>query len=180
MFLKYIKIFLIFLILNYPNSSMSNSYPIYKNASSIAILDQDSLFSKSIWGQNVLENVEKLLAELALENRSIEKELESEELNLTELRKTKSKSDFDILALKFDKKVKQIRTIQSDKKIQINTFLNKSRSRFFEKVTPILLELIAELGVEVLLNKDTVALASLGSDITNVAIIRINSKLNLE
>jgi len=180
MFLKYIKIFLIFLILNYPNSSMSNSYPIYKNTSSIAILDQDSLFSKSIWGQNVLENVEKLLAELALENRSIEKELESEELNLTELRKTKSKSDFDILALKFDKKVKKIRTIQSDKKIQINTFLNKSRSRFFEKVTPILLELIAELGVEVLLNKDTVALASLGSDITNVAIIRINSKLNLE
>jgi Skp family chaperone for outer membrane proteins len=33
------------------------------------------------------------------------------------------------------------------------------------------------LGVEVLLNKDTVALASTGSDITKAAIAKINSQL---
>ena len=45
-------------------------------------------------------------------------------------------------------------------------------------ITPILLNYIDELGIEVLLNKDTVALTSLGSDITQSAINRINEKLN--
>jgi hypothetical protein len=36
------------------------------------------------------------------------------------------------------------------------------------------------LGIEVILNKDTVALASLGSDITKSAINRINNKLKFE
>ena len=58
-----------------------------------------------------------------------------------------------------------------------NFFLNEKRKLFFEKITPILLSFIDELGIEVLLNKDTVALASTGSDITMVAIARINSQL---
>jgi len=53
----------------------------------------------------------------------------------------------------------------------------KNRKLFFEKVTPILLDYINELGIEVLLNKDTVALASLGSDITISAINKINEQL---
>ena len=56
-------------------------------------------------------------------------------------------------------------------------FLNENRKLFFEKVTPILLDYINELGIEVLLNKDTVALASLGSDITISAINKINEQL---
>ena len=60
---------------------------------------------------------------------------------------------------------------------KINDFLNDNKKIFFEKITPILLGFIDELGVEVLLNKDTVALASTGSDITKAAIAKINSQL---
>ena len=60
---------------------------------------------------------------------------------------------------------------------QINIYLNENKKLFFEKITPILLSYIDELGIEVILNKDTVALASLGSDITKSAINRINNKL---
>ena len=49
---------------------------------------------------------------------------------------------------------------------------------FFENITPILLSYIDELGIEVLLNKDTVALASLGSDITKSAINKIKEPNN--
>ena len=45
----------------------------------------------------------------------------------------------------------------------------KTEKLFFEKITPILLSYIDELGIEVILNKDTVALASLGSDITTIS-----------
>ena len=127
----------------------------------------------------ILNNVEKRVTKLATENRTIEKELEFEELNLTKVRKIKSKLEFNVLALEFDKKVKNIINIQDNKQIEINNYLNKNRILFFQKVTPILLAFIDELGVEVLLNKDTVALASLGSDITNAAISRINENLEV-
>jgi len=124
-----------------------------------------------------LKNVEDKVTELAAENRLIESELELEELNLTKVRKNTSKIEFDILALKFDGKVKKIRNEQSIKQRQINIYLNENKKLFFEKITPILLSYIDELGIEVILNKDTVALASLGSDITKSAINRINNKL---
>ena len=138
---------------------------------------KEALFSKTEWGKNILKNVEDKVTELAAENRLIESELELEELNLTKVRKNTSKIEFDILALKFDGKVKKIRNEQSIKQRQINIYLNENKKLFFEKITPILLSYIDELGIEVILNKDTVALASLGSDITKSAINRINNKL---
>ena len=159
------------------NLSYGQTYPIYQKLSAIAVLDQESLFSETEWGRNILKNVEDKVTELAAENRLIESELELEELNLTQVRKSTSKIEFDILAIKFDDKVKKIRAEQSIKQREINIYLNESKKLFFEKITPILLNYIDELGIEVLLNKDTVALASLGSDITNSAINRINEKL---
>ena len=158
--------------------SYGQTYPLYKKLSAIAVLDQESLFSETYWGKNILKNVEKKVTELATENRFIEDELELEEFNLTKVRKITAKIEFDILAIEFDNKVKKIRDEQSLKQHEINNYLNENRKLFFEKITPILLNYIDELGIEVLLNKDTVALASLGSDITQSAINRINEKLN--
>ena len=165
------------LFIFFANLSYGQTYPIYQKLSAIAVLDQEALFSETEWGRNILKNVEDKVTELAAENRLIESELELEELNLTKVRKNTSKIEFDILALKFDGKVKKIRNEQSIKQRQINIYLNENKKLFFEKITPILLSYIDELGIEVILNKDTVALASLGSDITKSAINRINNKL---
>ena len=178
MFLKIFKyIFINLLLICFTNLSYAQTYPVYKNFSAIAVLDQDALFSKSEWGKKVLRNVENQVSKLSNENRAIEAALELEESELTELRKKISKIEFDVLAINFDKKVKKIRLEQADKQRKINIFLNENRKLFFEKVTPILLDYINELGIEVLLNKDTVALASLGSDITISAIDKINEQI---
>jgi Skp family chaperone for outer membrane proteins len=174
--IKYVFFSILFICVT--NVSYGQTYPIYQKLSSIAILDQESLFSNTKWGKNILKNVENKVIRLATENRSIENELEQEELNLTKVRKITAKVEFDILAIQFDEKVKKIRDEQSLKQREINNYLNKNRKLFFEKITPILLSYIDELGIEVLLNKDTVALASLGSDITKSAINRINEKLD--
>ena len=173
--IKYVFFSVLFICVS--NLSYGQSYPIYQKLSAIAVLDQESLFSETYWGKNILKNVEKKVTELTAENRLIESELELEELNLTKVRKNTSKIEFDILALKFDGKVKKIRNEQSIKQRQINIYLNENKKLFFEKITPILLSYIDELGIEVILNKDTVALASLGSDITKSPINRINNKL---
>jgi Skp family chaperone for outer membrane proteins len=173
--IKYISFSVLFICV--ANFSNGQSYPIYKKLSSIAVLNQESLFSETVWGKNILKNVEDKVTILAAENRLIENELELEELELTKVRKSISKIEFDILAINFDGKVKQIRDQQAIKQRDINIYLNENKKLFFEKITPILLSYIDELGIEVLLNKDTVALASLGSDITISAINRINEKL---
>ena len=173
--IKYVLISLLFIC--FANFSYGQTYPIYKKLSAIAVLDQDSLFSESEWGKKVLKNVENQVQKLSNENIFIQKALELEEAKLTKIRKTITKVEFDELAIKFDQKVKKIRSEQADKQRKINVFLNENRKLFFEKVTPILLDYINELGIEVLLNKDTVALASLGSDITISAINKINEQL---
>jgi len=172
--------YIIFSILFICLSSFSHgqTYPLYQKLSAIAVLDQESLFLETFWGKNILKNVEEKVTDLAAENRLIEGELELEEFNLTKVRKITAKIEFDVLAIEFDNKVKKIRDQQSSKQREINNYLNENRKLFFEKVTPILLNYIDELGIEVLLNKDTVALASLGSDITKSAINRINEKLD--
>ena len=173
---KYIFLNLLF-IFTY-HSAFAQTYPVYKKLSTIAVLDQESLFSETEWGKEILKNIENKVTELAAENRLIESELELEELNLTKVRKITAKIKFDILAIEFDEKVKKIRDEQSLKQREINNYLNENRKLFFEMITPILLNYIDELGIEVLLNKDTVALTSLGSDITQSAINRINEKLD--
>jgi Skp family chaperone for outer membrane proteins len=174
--IKYVFYSVLFICLT--NYSFAQKYPLYKKLSVIAILDQEYLFAESEWGRDILENVEDKVSKLAAENRLIESELEFEELDLTKIRKITAKIDFDIIAIEFDKKVKKIRNEQALKQREINNYLNENRKLFFEKITPILLNYIDELGIEVLLNKDTVALASLGSDITQSAINRINEKLD--
>ncbi|MDC0487316.1 OmpH family outer membrane protein [Amylibacter sp.] len=174
--IKYVFFSVLFICVS--NFSYGQSYPLYQKLSAIAILDQEALFSKTEWGKNILKNVEDKVTELATENRSIESKLKLEELDLTKVRKKTDKIEFDILAMQFDEKVKKIRDEQSLKQREINNYLNENRKLFFVKITPILLNYIDELGIEVLLNKDTVALASLGSDITKSAINRINEKLD--
>jgi Skp family chaperone for outer membrane proteins len=179
---KNIKLLLLsFFIFNfYTQSSLSQTYPVYNNFSKIVVLNQEDLFENSEWGLVVLNNVKKRVNNLSLQNRSIEKQLEAEELTLTKIRKIKSKNEFDKLSFEFDEKVNNIRLSQAQKQLDINTYLNENRILFFKEVTPILLDLIKDLGVEVVLNKDTVAVATLGSDITELALIKINERLNLD
>lgn len=116
MHLKIFKyVFINVLLICFTNISYAQTYPVYKNSSAIAVLDQDALFSESEWGKEVLKNVEKKVSKLSDENRSIETALELEESELTKVRKTISKIEFDVLAIKFDEKVKKL-----DQNKQIN------------------------------------------------------------
>ena len=103
--IKYVFFSVLFICVT--NFSYGQTYPIYQKLSAIAILDQESLFSNTKWGKNILKNVEDKVTKLAAENRTIESELELEELNLTKTRKIITKIEFDILAIEFDKKVKK-------------------------------------------------------------------------
>jgi hypothetical protein len=116
--IKYVFFSVLFICVT--NFSYGQSYPLYQKLSTIAVLDQEALFSKTEWGKNILKNVEDKVTELATENRFIESKLKLEELDLTKVRKKTKKIEFDILAMQFDEKVKKIRDEQSLKQLEIN------------------------------------------------------------
>jgi Skp family chaperone for outer membrane proteins len=171
------KRLLVMLLLSLPMSVTAQSFPVFDGVAGIGIVDQDALFSQSNAGRGYVSAFETAGKQLAAENLSIQQSLEVEERELTEIRKTLSSKEFEILALDFDKKVKRIRAEQATKERTLTQQLAQNRASFYEDITPILLALLEERKIEVLLNKKTVVLAVRGSDITQVAIQRINEVL---
>ena len=100
--IKYVFISVLFIC--FTNISYGQTYPVYKKLSAIAVLDQDSLFSESEWGKNVLKNVENQVLKLSNENIVIQTALELEEAKLTKIRKTNTKIEFKRLYLIFFQK----------------------------------------------------------------------------
>ena len=156
---------------------VGQTFPIFGTGAKIAIVDQEALFTQSALGKAIINGYAVRGKELALENAMIQKSLEQEELQLTKDRKTMVVAEFTILAQEFDEKVKRIRVEQANKERAINQELSQDRKIFFEKMTPILLGFIDDNGIEVVLNKETVVLATTGQDITQAAIQRIDELL---
>jgi Skp family chaperone for outer membrane proteins len=155
----------------------AQTFPIYGNSGRIGILDREALFTQSAAGKSILSTYEEKAKQLASENKEIQAQLEKEELELTETRKSMDATSFNLLATTFDEKVKKIRAEQSNKERVLNLTLNQNRTNFFERLSPILQKFIEANGIEVVLKKETVVLSTSGRDITQAAIQRIDEML---
>lgn len=140
-------------------------------------LDQDKLFTASDFGQRVRETVEERARALGSENREIETALSEEERQLTEQRATLDPESFRALAEEFDRKVVEIRARQDRKAREIDAFAEDERTRFFQEVLPILVELLRESGAVAIIEDRAVVLAAEPMDITGTALRRVNDRL---
>jgi Skp family chaperone for outer membrane proteins len=140
-------------------------------------LDQERLYSDSLYGK-ALE--EKSLADtqaLAAENRKIEADLSAEEAALTERRKLETPEAFEILAEAFDAKVEKIRAEQEAKAIALKSGRDTQRQQFFDAAVPVLAELMRQSGAYAILNHDAVILSFDSIDITTRAIAALDATL---
>lgn len=143
----------------------------------VLTLDQDRLFEESAWGRDALTRAEEATAALAAENRRIEQALEKEERDLTERRANMTAADFAVLATEFDAKVEEIRAAQDAKSRAISRRLDEDRTRFFQAVTPVLGQLLAETGAAAILADGAVVMSLTSLDITETAISRVDAVL---
>lgn len=146
-------------------------------ASSILVLNQDRLLQQTEFGIRIQREIEEASAILAAQNRTIEQQLTTEELSLTELRPTMSPEDFRVLADEFDLRVDGIRTAQAAKARDLQAQSEAARQRFFEETVPVLLQIVETRGASVLLDSRTVLLSAGTVDITDVAIDTIDAAL---
>lgn len=145
--------------------------------SPILTIESDRLFSDSAYGKRAAREIEAESAVLAAENRRIEAELTAEERALTDQRAELEAEAFRILADAFDEKVQGIRRAQETKARDLAQRGERRRVEFFRSARPVLENLMQESGASVILERSSVFLSSNVTDVTDLAITRIDRAL---
>ena len=145
-----------------------------KPFSLVLTIDSDRVYTSSLSAREIATEIEAQRAALAAENRRIEIDLETEEKELTEKRKTLESAEFRGLADAFDEKVRRIRSEQDGKQLELQQLLEEDRRDFVELIGPLLSKIGNERGALVILELRDVLLSADSIDITNEAIARLN------
>lgn len=164
------------LLLSLSAQTVAQTFPVFQEAT-VAYLNRDLLFTDSDVGKALIEQNRVVSEELRTELRQIEGELSREEDALVEQRKTDDPDVFKQKAQAFDEKVKKIRAEQDLRVRALRSSLETARFDFYSRADPILRQLMKERGIILLLNQNSVLIATENSDITSEAIARINDQM---
>ena len=145
--------------------------------SPILTIEADRLFTDSLFGQRVAREREADSAVLSAENRKIEASLTEEERSLTERRAQMEPDAFRVLADAFDEKVQEIRRTQDAKARALNQRGEADRVSFLQAAAPVLEKLMRDTGAAVILERGSVFLSLNATDITDLAIERIDAAI---
>ena len=136
----------------------------------------EALYTQSDFGQRIAREIEAESIDIAAENRQIEAELTAEERALTVLRDSLAPAEFRARAEAFDEKVQRLRREQDDKARAVGTRNDEARRALLSAAQPILLQLMVESGAVAILDRRVVLLSVDSVDITEQAILRVNSE----
>jgi len=170
-------LFTLCLSLQSPTAAIAQSYPTSEQFLSVATINQDRLFSGSLFGKNFNEKFQNDANTLAEENRRIEKELADEEADLTQKRKELSNTEFRALAAIFNEKVEIIRRDQAQKLNVLNASRIQAQRTFFVQAQPVIVKLMQERGIQFILNDQAIFMSGTSGDITDNAIEHIDRVL---
>lgn len=145
--------------------------------SAILTVSADRLFAESSFGRRIAREIEADSAVLAAENRRIEAELGAEESDLTERRAGMEPSAFRILADAFDEKVQEIRRTQDAKARALGKRGEAAQVEFLNVARPVLEALMRDAGAGVILERSSVFLSANATDVTDLAIERIDAAI---
>ncbi|MEM1374876.1 MAG: OmpH family outer membrane protein [Pseudomonadota bacterium] len=140
----------------------------------ILTIDSSQLFPGTVLGQSILNALAEERAAFAAESQEIATELRTEELALTEQRKTLPRDEFAALAAEFDTRVQAAREERDAGEAALVAQREQQEIAFLREVRPILGQIMEEAGAVVLIEADTVFLRDGAIDVTAIAIARIN------
>lgn len=163
------------LIMAAPSSAQAQQLGLPQAA--ILTISVDRLFLGSAFGRRIAGEVEAESAVLAAENRRIEAELTAEEQDLTKRRQDMTPDVFRALADAFDQKVQANREAQDTKARALNQIADVARGELMQVSRPILEALMREAGAGVILERSSVFLSANATDITDLAITRIDAAI---
>lgn len=140
----------------------------------ILILNQERLLRGSKSGQALLIDENRRKSEHLEEGQRLDRELEAEEIHLTELRKELPVDEFQALAVAFDAKVVRIRREHQERSEALGKELDARRKTFFSAVVPIVAKIMTERGASLVFEQRNVLFTGPDVDITDEVIARMD------
>ena len=172
---KLIKTFYLFvfiLVLTGINTN-ADTYP----NTSIAIVDLNLILSESKAAKGATKDFEKIQKETESKIVETDKSMLEERNKLIEQQSVIAPEAFEIKAQDYEKKLQNYQADKQNKLRKLEGVLQKARNEILDNVKPILEELSKELGVTVILEKNSVLLSAKNMDITDMVIKKLNKEL---
>ena len=145
--------------------------------STILTLDQEALFSRSLFGKALRAAIAKDASIAEAETRKIDADLEVEERDLTEKRANMPAEQFRLLAEAFDTKVKDMRAEREAAASALRDKEAAARQLFVAEVTQIIGDYMIQRGATAIVDKKAIIVQLSAIDITTDIVALIDQKL---
>ena len=155
------------------NSIAETNYP----NTSIAIVDLNLILSESKAAKNATKQFEEIQKLIEDEIIASDKKMLDERNKLIEQQSVIAPEAFELKAKDYEKKLQEYQADKQNKLRKLEGVLQKARNTILEKVKPILEDISKELGVTVILEKNSVLLSANNMDITDNVIKKLNKEL---
>lgn len=143
----------------------------------IAIIDLDTVFNNSDFGQALLKDIEKLNQDNISKLTLIENELKKNEENIKNKKNVISQTEFEKELTSLKNKINDYRKLKKEMVDKIEQEKNIILKKFFKEINPIIQNYMEKNSINILLERKNVFIGKTNSDITNSIIDKINNEL---
>ncbi len=145
--------------------------------SPILVFDFERVLSDTQFGRRVGEEFETAGNTLEMENSAIQESLEAEEQAISERRPDLTPEAFQLVAEEFDAKVQSIRRERDAREDLLRQIPSEAERRLRPVVNAVLLEIMAERGAVVVLERRDVYVSVTAVDVTELIVERVDARI---
>ena len=170
--LKYKYIFIILLTQLFMNPLYAQ-YP----ETNVGVIDLNYILSESDAAVDAAKQIEEIAKQIEEEIKNTDQDLIDEQNELIESQQIMAPAAFDEKRKEYENKVQNYNVTRQEKLMSIDRIVSESRNEVLNALKPILEEISNDMGITVLLEKNSVLLNAENMDITEEALKALNKKL---
>ena len=171
--LKYKYILVITLVTQLFLSPLYAQYP----DTNIGVIDLNYILSESDAAVDAAKQIEDIAKQIEEEIKNTDQDLLDEQNQLIESQQIMAPAAFDEKRKEYENKVQNYNVTRQEKLMSIDRIVSESRNEVLNALKPILEEISNDMGITVLLEKNSVLLNAENMDITEEALKALNAKL---
>ena len=171
--LKYKYIFVIILLTQLTMSPLYAQYP----DTNVGVIDLNYILSESDAAVDAAKQIEDMAKKIEEEIKNTDQDLIDEQNELIESQQIMAPAAFDEKRKEYENKVQNYNVTRQEKLMSIDRIVSESRNEVLNALKPILEEISNDMGITILLEKNSVLLNAENMDITEQALKALNKKL---
>ena len=171
--LKYKYILVIALLTQLFMSPLYAQYP----DTNIGVIDLNYILSEADAAVDAAKQIEGIAKQIEEEIKNTDQDLIDEQNELIESQQIMAPAAFDEKRKEYENKVQNYNITRQEKLMSIDRIVSESRNEVLNALKPILEEISNDMGITVLLEKNSVLLNAENMDITEEALKALNKKL---